>query len=40
MTGSQPAPHGAGGCFAGQWFARQYGRAADGIWFAPGRRVG
>ena len=32
MTESQPAPHEAGG-----WFARQYGRPPDGIWFAPGR---
>ena len=37
MTKSQPAPHEAGGCFAGHWFARQYGRPPDGIWFAPGR---
>ena len=37
MTESQPAPHEAGGWFAGHWFARQYGRPPDGIWFAPGR---
>jgi len=37
VTGSQPAAHEAGGCFAGHWFARQYGRPPDGIWFAPGR---
>ena len=32
MTESQPASH-----EAGDWFARQYGRPPDGIWFAPGR---
>ena len=37
MTESQPAPHEAGGWFAGHRFARQYGRPPDGIWFAPGR---
>jgi galactokinase len=42
VTESQAAPHEAGGWFGehrftGPWFARQYGRPPDGIWFAPGR---